>query len=308
MSYLLKSRFFIEKLLKIRQLAIIFEMSYIDIIRELTRKLSERKKIMKKSLFVLTTALLVSTSGFAADIYHPFYLPTKGGFLSDTSAVYQNLKNGKRENIVLAEGIAYGVTDKFAVTGTVADAWYLDTKGVTGHDRYDNPAWDVGVKYNLIDCPKSRVKVQVGANYTQGTMTMIPFPVLNDALTFDHHSKSFSGFVKAGFEVQEGFLPYVTGTVVKPVGKYEEQPTYIGRAGVYKTLATNLAADVGVDYAWSSAKDEDDGHGKVLALDGILNYKLSENTSVGLTGSYVLDVKPGDCDYYTVGVNFKWAF
>ena len=36
--------------------------------------------------------------------------------------------------------------------------------------------------------------------------------------------------------------------------------------------------------------------------------KLSENTSVGLTGSYVLDVKPGDYDYYTVGLNFKWAF
>ena len=39
-----------------------------------------------------------------------------------------------------------------------------------------------------------------------------------------------------------------------------------------------------------------------------LNYKLSENISVGLTGSYVLDVKPGDFDYYTVGLNFKWAF
>ena len=264
---------------------------------------------MKKSLFVLTAALLAGTAASAADINSPFYLPTKGGFLSDTNGIYQNLKNGLRENMLLSEDIAYGVTDKFAVTGTIADAWYLDNPGVTGHDRYDNPAFDLGVKYNLIDCPKSRVKVQVGANYTQGTMTMIPFPVLNDGLlTFDHHSKSFSGFVKAGFEVQEGFLPYVTGTVVKPIGKNEEQPTYIGRAGVYKTLTTNLSADAGVDYAWSSATSGDGKHGKVLALDGALNYKLSENTSVGLTGSYVLDVKPGDYDYYTVGLNFKWAF
>lgn len=263
---------------------------------------------MKKSLFVLTAALLVSTSGFAKDIYHPFYLPTKGGFLSDTNAIYQNVKNGRRENIVLSEGIAYGVTDKFAVTGTIADAWYLDRKGTTGHDRYDNPAFDLGVKYNLVDCPCSRVKVQVGANYTQGAYTLVPFPVLNDGLTFDHHAKTFSGFVKAGFEVQEGFLPYVTGTIVKPVGKNEEQPTYAGRAGVYKTLTANLAADVGVDYAWSSSTGGNGKHGKVFALDGALNYKLSKNTSVGLTGSYVLDVKPGDYDYYTVGVNFKWSF
>ena len=271
---------------------------------------------MKKSLLVLTATLLAGTAASAADIYNPFYLPQKGGFLSDTNAIYQNIENGDVENMVLSEGIAYGVTDKFSITGTVADAWYLDNseidgRRVTGHNRYDNPAWDVGVKYNLIDCPKSHVKVQVGANYTQGTYTMIPLPVLNDALTFDHHAKTFSGFVKAGFEVTEGFLPYVTGTVIKPIGKYEEQPTYIGRVGVYKTLTANLAADVGVDYAWSSATDDDDeykGHGKVFALDGALNYKLSENTSVGLTGSYVLDVKPGDYDYYTVGLNFKWAF
>ena len=268
---------------------------------------------MKKSLFVLTAALLASTSGFAKDIYHPFYMPAKGGFLSDTNAIYQNVENGDMENLVLSEGITYGITDRFAVTGTLADAWYLDNseindRRVTGHKRYDNPAWNVGVKYNLIDCPKSRVKVQVGADYTQGTTTLIPFPVLNDALTFDHHAKALSGFVKAGFEVQEGLLPYVTGTIVKPIGKNEEQPTYIGRAGVYKTLSANLAADAGVDYAWSSATDGDGKHGKVFALDGALNYKITDNTSVGLTASYVLDVKPGDYDYYTVGLNFKWAF
>ena len=263
---------------------------------------------MKKSLLVLAATLLAGTAASAADIYNPFYLPTNGGFLSDTNATYQNVKNGRRENILLSEGITYGITDNFAVTGTIADAWYLDRPGITGHDRYDNPAFDFGVKYNLIDCPKGHLKVQVGANYTQGAFTMIPFPVLNDALTFDHHAKTFSGFVKAGFEVTEGFLPYVMGTVVKPIGKLEEKPTYIGRAGVYKTLTSNLAADAGVDYAWSSATDGDSKHGKVFALDGALNYKLSENTSVGLTGSYVLDVKPGDYDYYTVGLNFKWAF
>ena len=63
---------------------------------------------MKKSLLVLTAALLASTSGFAKDIYHPFYLPAKGGFLSDTNAIFQNTEDGQGENLVLSEGIAYG--------------------------------------------------------------------------------------------------------------------------------------------------------------------------------------------------------
>ena len=263
---------------------------------------------MKKSLLVLTAALLASTSGFAADIYNPFYMPTKGGFLSDTNVVYQNTEDGDSENLVLSEGIAYGITDKFALTGTISDAYYLDTPGVRGHNRYDNPAYEVGFKYNLIDCPKSRVKVQVGANYTQGVLNMLP--IVNDALGYDHHVKSFSGFVKAGFEVTKGFLPYVTATAIKPIGKYESDfAVYVGRLGVYKTLSDNLAADFGVDYAWNGATGGTGHHDREWDLDLGLNYKLSENTSIGVNGSYLIDEKPGDhWDKYTIGVNFKWAF
>ena len=74
---------------------------------------------MKKSLLVLTAALLAGTAASAADIYHPFYMPAKGGFLSDTNAVYQNFENGGSENMVLSEGVAYGITNNFALTGTV---------------------------------------------------------------------------------------------------------------------------------------------------------------------------------------------
>lgn len=261
---------------------------------------------MKKSLFALTAVLLAGTAASAADINNPFYMPKKGGFLSDTNIVFQNTENGSGENLVLSEGVAYGVTDKFAVTGTIADAWYLDTKGVTGHERYDNPAFDLGIKYNLIDCPKSNVKVQVGANYTQGTYSMVPS--VNDAYNFWHHAKSFSGFVKAGYEVSEGFLPYVTGTIVKPIGKSESDPVYIGRLGVYKTLTTKLSADAGVDYIWDGATEGDGKHYREWDLDLALNYKLSDNTSIGLNGSYAVDITPGSDDYYTVGVNFKVAF
>ena len=267
---------------------------------------------MKTSLFVLTAALLAGTAASARDVNHPFYLPAQGGFLSDTNVVYQNTEDGDSENLVLSEGITYGVTKNFALTGTISDAYYIDAPFTDGQDRWDNPAYEVGFKYNLIDCPKSRVKVQLGADYTQGVLSMLPFGwYLNDANGYDHHVKALSGFVKAGFEVTEGLLPYVTATAIKPIGKYESDfAVYVGRLGVYKTLGDNLSADVGVDYVWDgSTNARRSHHYREWDLDLSLNYKLSENTSIGVNGSYMVDAKPFDhWDYYTVGVNFKWAF
>ena len=273
---------------------------------------------MKKSLLILTAVLLASTSAFAEELYHPFYVPQKGGFLSDTNVIYQKAKktlvvtpsgkDAKLKNVLLSEGITYGITNDLAVTGTVVDAWYLNTPGVRGHDRYDNPAFALGMKYNLLDYHKYLLNVQVGADYTQGTLSMNH--MMNEVWHWysHHHVKSISGYVKAGFEIQDGFLPYVTGTIVKPIGKNESKSWYIGRAGVYKTLTVNLAADVGVNYLYSGTTYAPSKHFNASALDVSLNYKLSRNSTIGLTGSYMLSNRPVDYDYYTIGVNYKASF
>ena len=273
---------------------------------------------MKKSLLVLTAVLLASTSAFAENLYHPFYMPKKGGILSDTNVIYQkakktlmvkpNGKDAKIKNVLLSEGITFGLTNNLAVTGTVADAWYLNTPGTKGHDRFDNPAFAVGMKYNLFDSKKSRINVQFGADYTQGTLSMNH--MMNEVWHWydHHHVKSISGYVKAGFEIQDGFLPYVTGTAVKPVGKNESKSWYVGRAGVYKTLTANLAGDVGINYLYSTTTYAHSKHFNASALDASLNYRLSKNSTVGLTGSYMLSNRPVDYDYYTIGLNYKASF
>ena len=134
-------------------------------------------KIMKKTLFAV--ALLASSSAFAMDVSNPFYVPMKGDFLSETSAAYLNAEHGKGEAALLAETLSYGVTRNFSVNATAEDMWLFDIKGVTGHDRYDNPAWGVGMKYNLVDCCKTNWNVQLGADYKQGSD--------HDHDDFDHH-------------------------------------------------------------------------------------------------------------------------
>ena len=245
---------------------------------------------MKKTLFAV--ALLASSSAFAMDVSNPFYVPMKGDFLSDTNAVYNNFEHGDAEFMDLAETLSYGITKNFSVNGTIADTWLFDEPGVTGHDRYDNPAWGLGFKYNLIDCCKTNWKVQLGANYDQGGV--------------DHHDKEFSGYAKVGYQLGN-ILPYVTLTGYKPVGQYESDPALDVRVAADVAFNKNVNLDFGATYYWDGARDGWK-HESDWELDATLYYVFSDCMAVGLKGAYLLDAKPDDYDAYSVGVNFKVAF
>lgn len=268
---------------------------------------------MKKTFLTLTAALLASSSVFAADITSPFYQPAKGGFLSDTNAMYQNTANGNHavtngngDDIFASETLTYGITRKFAVTGTLADVWKLEGRPKK-YDNWSNPAYSVGVRYNLIDCERSKLKVQLGADYTQGAYSFTPF--LSAGALFNHRVKTFDGFVKVGYDAGKTFLPYVTASILKPIGEYEQKPYYTGRAGLYNYFTKVISTDFGVSYTYSSDAGKAEGkHLKIFGLDTGINFKLTDAMSIGLTGSYVIDMKPADRDYYTVGANFKIAF
>ena len=289
---------------------------------------------MKKTLFAV--ALLASSSAFAMDVSNPFYVPMKGDILSETSSVYvyDNLKDGNSESINFAEGLSYGITRNFSINATAADVWLLDTKGITGHDRYDNPAWGIGMKYNLVDCCKTNWKVQLGANYGQGGV--------------DHHDKMISGYVKTGYQIKS-FLPYVTLTGYKPVGKYEADPGFDIRMALNTAITKKVSFDFGGAYNYSTetrsyvnsnantatftpppgttapvlnppvaapaASVSKGKHESSWTLDAALNYAFSDCMTVGVTGSYTLSKKPravvaGDkkAGGFTTGVNFKVAF
>ena len=252
---------------------------------------------MKKSLFVLATGLLATTSAMAMDVSHPFYVPMKGDFLSETGISYTNYEHGYTESLDATETLSYGVTKNFSVNATVGDTWVLDAPGFKGHDRYDNPAWGLGVKYNLIDCCKTNWKVQLGANYDQGGV--------------DKQDQELSAYAKAGYQIKN-FLPYATVAVEKPIGRNEEDPTWVGRAALNTAFSKKVNLDLGATYTWNSAKKEwragSTKHESDWTADATLNYVFSDCMSVGLTGKYLLDVKPYNQDAYQVGVNFKVAF
>ena len=206
---------------------------------------------MNKTLFAL--ALFTSSSVFAMDVSHPFYVPTKGNFLSETGIFYENFENGDTENALLSETLSYGVTQNFSVNATITDKWLLDEPGVHGHDRYDNPAWGIGVKYNLINDSQTNWKAQLGANYEQGGV--------------DHHDKEFSGYVKTGYQMDR-FLPYLTVQINKPVGKHEAKPSFETRAALNTIFTKKTNLDLGISYDWDSSTSRiKDKHISAWSLD-----------------------------------------
>ena len=259
-------------------------------------------KIMKKTLFAV--ALLASSSAFAMDVSNPFYVPMKGDFLSETSYTYNNWEHSEEEDATIAETLSYGVTKNFALNATVGTNWLYNEwlqPDPDGHDRYDNPFWDVGMKYNLIDCCKTNWKVQLGANYSQGEWGGHPL-----ARWDHHHNKYISGYVKAGYQMGR-FLPYLTATIEKPIGRYEGQPVIGGRAALNTVLTKKTNLDLGITYEWDN--DTDWGkHASAWVADGALNYVFSDCMSTGLTGAYLMRTKPWDEDAFKIGVNFKVAF
>ena len=247
---------------------------------------------MKKTLFAV--ALLASSSAFAMDVSNPFYVPMKGDFLSETAISYENFEHGDDESLILSETLSYGITRNFSVNATINDKWLLDEPGVHGHDRYDNPGWGVGMKYNLIDCCKTNWKVQLGADYEQGGT--------------NHHAKEISGYAKAGYQMNR-FLPYLTVQVNKPIGQNESNPSFETRAALNTVLTRKTNLDLGVNYDWDNSTSKINGkHISAWSLDAALNYVFSDCMSVGLKGDYLLRTKQTDIDGFQTTVNFKVAF
>ncbi|MBR6411981.1 MAG: hypothetical protein IKS41_02325 [Alphaproteobacteria bacterium] len=234
--------------------------------------------------------------------------------MSETSLVYTNWEHSDAEDAVLAETLSYGITRNFSMNATIADLRMFDYPkyaGYHGHDRYDNPAWSAGLKYNLVDCCKTNWKVQLGADYTQGTLSLNNY--LLALAGFDHHAKAISAYGKAGYQMGR-FLPYLAATVIKPIGRdYEGQPVISTRAALNTVLGKKTNLDLGVTYDW----DNDTNAGKHMSawsVDGALNYVFSDCMSAGLTGAYLMRTKipdwdgTFDVDSFKVGVNFKVAF
>ena len=105
-----------------------------------------------RTMLLASAAVMFTSSAFAADITNPFFLPTQGKFLSDTSVEFSRYKsdNGVAEdvdkNLYANETLSYGLTDNLALVGSIGNTFDYNKD-----DRYNNDHnfdYMLGVKYN----------------------------------------------------------------------------------------------------------------------------------------------------------------
>ena len=105
-----------------------------------------------KITLLASAAALFAFSANAADITNPFYLPTKGKVLSETSVAQSAAKykssafEDHDKGRVAVEQLTLGVADNFAVYGAIANDF------MWGHHGYNNDhnfSYMLGAKYNM---------------------------------------------------------------------------------------------------------------------------------------------------------------
>ena len=247
-----------------------------------------------KKILMLSVGVCIATSVSAASITDPFYIPEEGKFLSDTTVVYQDLDD--TDAAAVTETLSYGVAKNVAVNVTLSDQWNWDADSTS--DKYINPAWGIGAKYNMTD---DKIKAQIFGGYLQGGLSYNMY-----AMFGDHHAKVLNAGVKVGYQLEEELLPYASVEILKVIGQYNADPVYAGRVALFKDFGNKFTADGGVFYLWSNEAFM--GYEKALAVDASFDYLLRDDVSVGLKASYILDTKPDDVDGYALGANLKMTF
>ena len=280
-----------------------------------------------KKLLMLSVVLFGAGSVAATNVTHPFYGPEAGKFLSDSSLTYENIRMGggrfflignrHPEAAILSETLTYGITSDWSASVKVADTYAFNWGG-EGHEKYDNPAWGVSTKYNILN---DAWKVQAEVGYNQGFAhgALLGQDITTFSYSGAHHAKDIFGTIKAGYDAGDGFVPYASLTASQNVGADNKDPSYVARFAAYKDIGNNFSVDGGLSYQWDSAKIGNarqgfSKHFKAWVADAGVNYLFCDNMSVGVKGSYLIktnmdsDFDWGIDDAYTLGVNLKVAF
>ena len=113
-----------------------------------------------KSVLLASVAVLFAGSASAADLTSPFFVPSQGKMTSDTKVEYgrTHVDDGIDDSLYASEELAYGITNNFAVFGTIGNHFDIEKEFNNSH----NFDYEIGAKYNH---NFGNVKTQVSGSY-----------------------------------------------------------------------------------------------------------------------------------------------
>lgn len=274
-----------------------------------------------RTLLLASAAVMFTTSAMAVDITNPFYLPTKGKFLSDTSVEMNRGKTdtgsyeGVEKSAYAREELTYGVTDNFAVVAGIGNTFDYDKSAE--EDGYSlnndhNFDYSLGVKYNYVN---GKLMTQAGAMYNTWNEKSWYGKSWSDDDTNERWGKELSGYVRVGYDMG-CMTPYTEFTALGELDRDNNEQEYSWKLGLHKAWS-KATADAGVRYTFDETEDSDggNGHNERVDLELVVNYLVNDNFSIGAYAEYYLggdareEVDPKDIEYdRTIGLNAKVLF
>ena len=272
-----------------------------------------------RTLLLASAAVMFTTSAMAVDITNPFYLPTKGKFLSDTKIEMNRFKadNGTDESVEKGayahEELTYGITDNFAVVAGIGNTFDYDKSAEINDYSFNtnhNFDYSLGVKYNYTN---GKLLTQAGVTYNTFNMKSWVGKSWTDPETNERWVKSLEGYARVGYDMG-CMTPYTEITAKGELDRDANEQEYSWKLGVYKKW-NKVAADAGVRYTFDETEDEGNGHNERVDLELAVNYLVNDNFSVGayaeyyLGGNYEEEISRKDIEYdRTIGLNAKVLF
>ncbi len=266
-----------------------------------------------RTILLASAAVMFTSSAFAADITNPFFLPTQGKILSDTSIETTRTKTdtgveeGVSKGLYAVEEITVGLTDNLALVGNIGNHFDYDKDDEFNNDH--NFEYAVGAKYNM---NFGKIISQIGVAYTtHDAKSWYGYDKNNDSGRWD---KALAAEVKVGYAFDCGLTPYTSLGIMGDIDKPTREQAYSWFLGAHKAW-DKASADLGVRYNWSWVDATDDtvdgdAHIEVWNLEAEANYFVTENFTVGAYGEYYLGgTARKDIEYdYTFGLNAKVLF
>ncbi len=256
-----------------------------------------------RTMLLASAAVMFTSSAFAADITNPFFLPTTGKVLSDTSVEMSRLKiddgfEDVEKSLKATEQVTVGLMDNLAVVGTIGNEFDVNEDYNNDHNFY----YGLGVKYNH---NFGRVLTQVGFSYnTFDPRSWYGKSGEGHEYNTNRWEKILSGEVKLGYDMGCDFTPYTSFTMNGNIDQADRDQEYSWFLGAHKAWM-KMSADAGFRYDFGSSEYDEAWYVELAA-----NYFVSDNVTVGAFGDYYLGGEGHkDVDYgYTFGLNAKVLF
>ena len=264
-------------------------------------------------IFAVLALIAFSTNAKAnEDFVSPLYVPSELETLSTTSLAYERINfdgSSAKEDFILRETALIGFGQESAVVASIGNRFNF--KGITS-EEYNNEHnfdYELGLLTNWRT--QNGLIVQTGASY----YTYNPrswYGRSNEAKEKIRKNKGNTrwykearGEIKAGYELEDGLLPYASLGVNANLDDADRDFYYDAFAGVHK-LDDGFAYGAGLRYEFETSADRN----RTLSAEASADYYIGDNMSIGGVVDYriVGDEEPKIDSQYSAEARFKILF